>query len=142
MTLADRVLQYLAAHPGSSCEDVARGVHARTVRVREELRNRARYSETRSYENGRKCVLYSVAPGYGWDGLGRAEKQPSQCARILALLDDGCWHTHHELYAIGCVAHSRIAELRRRGYEFDKRRITTGGEQIWEYRLAREAKAA
>ena len=40
----------------------------------------------------------------------------SQSARVLALLSDGKPHSHHEIYALGCVGHSRIDELRRRGH--------------------------
>jgi len=36
--------------------------------------------------------------------------------KVLALLRDGKPHTHHELYALGCVAHSRVADLRRDGH--------------------------
>jgi len=33
--------------------------------------------------------------------------------RVLDLLKDGRPHSHHELYGLGCVAHSRISDLRR-----------------------------
>jgi hypothetical protein len=36
--------------------------------------------------------------------------------KVLALLSDGKPHTHHELYALGCVAHSRVSDLRRDGH--------------------------
>lgn len=36
--------------------------------------------------------------------------------RVLRLLSDGKFHSHHELYALRVVAHSRIAELRSRGH--------------------------
>lgn len=39
--------------------------------------------------------------------------------RILDLLRDGKPHTHHELYALGCVAHSRISDLRSDGYTIE-----------------------
>lgn len=39
--------------------------------------------------------------------------------RILELLRDGRPHTHHELYALGCVAHSRISDLRNDGYTIE-----------------------
>jgi hypothetical protein len=35
---------------------------------------------------------------------------------VLHLLSDGRPHTHHELYSLGVVAHSRVASLRRKGY--------------------------
>lgn len=36
--------------------------------------------------------------------------------RVLQLLKDGNPHSHHELYGLGCVAHSRISDLRRDGH--------------------------
>ena len=37
--------------------------------------------------------------------------------RVLALLKDRQPHTHHELYSLYVVAHSRISDLRKQGYE-------------------------
>ena len=75
----------------------------------------------------------------GADGLAIPDdapaKRPSQNERILELLSDGRWHDHHSLYAIGCVAHSRLAELRARGHQIEQRRSVVNGAQIWEYRL-------
>lgn len=39
---------------------------------------------------------------------------------VLQLLSDRKPHSHHELYALGCVAHSRISDLRRDGWKIDK----------------------
>lgn len=39
---------------------------------------------------------------------------------VLRLLSDRKPHSHHELYALGCVAHSRISDLRRDGYRIDQ----------------------
>lgn len=36
--------------------------------------------------------------------------------RVLRLLSDGKPHSHHEGYALGVILHSRVSELRRRGY--------------------------
>lgn len=36
--------------------------------------------------------------------------------RVLHLLRDGKPHTHHELYALHVIAHSRISDLRRDGH--------------------------
>ena len=68
--------------------------------------------------------------------------KPSQNTRILKLLSDGEWHGHHSLYAIGCVAHSRISELRKHGYVIEKRQFTVYGKQVWEYRLVGEVEAS
>lgn len=40
--------------------------------------------------------------------------------KVFALLSDGRPHTHHELYALGCVAHSRVADLRRDGHHIEQ----------------------
>jgi len=36
--------------------------------------------------------------------------------RVLALLSDGKPHTHHEIYGLFVIGHSRIADLRKRGH--------------------------
>ena len=43
----------------------------------------------------------------------------THAARVLELLSDGKPHTHHELYALHVIGHSRIADLRRRGYTIE-----------------------
>ena len=40
--------------------------------------------------------------------------------RVLQLLSDGKPHSHHELYGLGCVAHSRISDLRRDGHTIEQ----------------------
>lgn len=42
--------------------------------------------------------------------------------KVLGLLRDGRWHTHHELYRLGCVAHSRISDLRKDGWQIEQER--------------------
>lgn len=39
---------------------------------------------------------------------------------VLRLLSDHKPHTHHELYALGCVAHSRVSDLRADGYRIEQ----------------------
>lgn len=36
--------------------------------------------------------------------------------KVLELLSDGQPHTHHEIYGLYVVGHSRIADLRKRGH--------------------------
>lgn len=36
--------------------------------------------------------------------------------RVLALLSDGEPHSHHELYALHVIGHSRVSDLRKRGH--------------------------
>lgn len=52
--------------------------------------------------------------------------------RVLRLLSDGRWHTHHELYQLHVIAHSRVADLRKQGYRIECEK--TGGQ--YRYRLA------
>lgn len=40
-------------------------------------------------------------------------RKRSQLSLVRELLGDGEAHTHHELYALSCVVHSRVAELRK-----------------------------
>ena len=40
----------------------------------------------------------------------------NDCARLLEVLSDGKPHSHSELYGLGMVVHSRVAELRKRGH--------------------------
>lgn len=40
--------------------------------------------------------------------------------RVLQLLSDGKPHTHHELYALHVVAHSRVSDLRKQGYRIEQ----------------------
>lgn len=36
--------------------------------------------------------------------------------KVLALLSDGKPHSHHEIYGLFVIGHSRIADLRKRGH--------------------------
>lgn len=49
--------------------------------------------------------------------------------RVLALLSDGRSHSHRELYDLRVVAHSRVADLRRRG--FDITCVRVDGEYVY-----------
>lgn len=46
-------------------------------------------------------------------------KRGTHKQRVLELLSDGKPHTHHELYRLGVIAHSRVADLRRDGHHID-----------------------
>jgi hypothetical protein len=56
-------------------------------------------------------------------------------AKVLALLSDGKPHTHHELYALGVIAHSRVSSLRAKGYEIACWRERGRGETVSVYQL-------
>jgi hypothetical protein len=60
----------------------------------------------------------------------------SHCDRILAILADREFHEKSEFYGF-CVLHSRVAELRKRGYRFEIEK-RDGGRTVW-YRLLTEA---
>lgn len=59
----------------------------------------------------------------------------SQYDRILAILNDRRAHTAAELYATGCVLHSRISVLRKRGYTIDVSRADGVGATSYLYTL-------
>ncbi len=44
----------------------------------------------------------------------------THCEKVLALLSDGKPHSHHELYALHVIAHSRISDLRSQGHTIDQ----------------------
>lgn len=46
----------------------------------------------------------------------------THCERLLAVLSDGREHDHHELYGLGMIVHSRVADLRKRGHVIEHRR--------------------
>lgn len=48
---------------------------------------------------------------------GRSGNSPTDADRLLAVLSDGRAHSHLELYALGMIVHSRVADLRKRGHE-------------------------
>lgn len=51
-------------------------------------------------------------------------KKPSQSERLARILADRNWHTTEEIIRrCPCIVHSRIAELRRRGWEIEHERV-------------------
>lgn len=63
----------------------------------------------------------------------------SQCAKILRALEMGGWWTTRELYEHvgGCVLHSRVAELRKRGFLIEHEYVPgKSGSEGSKYRLA------
>ncbi len=48
--------------------------------------------------------------------------------RVLELLSDGKPHSHHEIYALYVIGHSRIADLRKQGYRINQWR---DGDDYW-----------
>jgi hypothetical protein len=66
---------------------------------------------------------------------GTALRTPTQCERILAVISDGREHTAAELYRTGCVLHSRISDLRKRGYVIELSRADGVGAESFLYKL-------
>lgn len=67
----------------------------------------------------------------------------SGCDRILARLQQGP-ATHHELYQLHCIVHSRISNLRKRGHRIDcnKSGRDANGKRVYTYTLLTEQAAA
>ena len=55
--------------------------------------------------------------------------------KVLALLSDGRPRTHREIYALGVVAHSRISDLRKDGYQITCTTEKCFGETVSVYQL-------
>jgi len=59
----------------------------------------------------------------------------THCEKVLTLLSDGKPHTHHELYRLGVIAHSRVADLRRKGHNIACWTAREHGENVSVYQL-------
>jgi hypothetical protein len=139
MTLADRIAEWLRILDApASCEQIARGLRTRTFEVRQALHSDPRFLASERAVGAATTLRYTLSPSErrdGPDGAAKA-KRPSQCDRVLALLSNRRWHNAMELYRLGCVAHSRVADLRKRGYVIESRRLgLPGPDAIYEYRL-------
>lgn len=75
-------------------------------------------------------------------------RKKTGCERLLEVLSDGNPHSHHELYGLRLIVHSRIAELRKRGHTIHCWKAKLGrdfkGRDVWTYyyRLDTSLKAA
>jgi hypothetical protein len=146
VTLADRIARALAiAGYAMSIEQIARTMRCRTADVRIAMRMDERFRRVEDLSGSQPRYLYTLAghqvganePPAGRGRAGRAMFAPgSQAGRILAVLADGSWHTTAEIHSRvgGCVLHSRISELRARGYTIEHKR-TGPGAQGSRYRL-------
>lgn len=109
--LEDRVALWLSAHPASTLEQIARGVQARNVAVREVLTG-----GLFTYTNVGGSRLYRLG-AKGRDGLGRAPE--TDCDFLERVLSDGEPHNLNAILrqsfaerGVGLTVHSRAAELR------------------------------
>lgn len=71
---------------------------------------------------------------------GGMARRPTQCDRVLEVLDDGLWHSIHEIHdrAGSMRLNSRVSELRaRRGLDIQQRqqRDPRTGERVYGYQL-------
>lgn len=56
----------------------------------------------------------------------------TDCDRLLAVLSDGRPHNHLELYGLNMIVHSRVADLRKRGYTIESwRERHVNGTRYW-----------
>lgn len=56
----------------------------------------------------------------------------TDCDRLLAVLADGRPHNHLSLYQLGMIVHSRVADLRLRGYTIESwRERHVNGVRYW-----------
>lgn len=66
------------------------------------------------------------------------KKRPSHVERVASILADGAWHTSDELYRrTRCIVHSRIADLRRKGWEIEYQRLDGNTTRHHRYRVIR-----
>lgn len=111
-SLVDRVTAFVAANPGLTLEEIARGVVARTADVRDVLSATSFSASVRDENVARSPQVYRIAPE-GADDLGRRARA-SQCQLIAHVLRDGNPHTTAEIHRRCGYSrlNSRIAELR------------------------------
>lgn len=143
--LEDRVAGLLHDHPRLTVEEIARKLTARTQTVRDILRDGPFEELPRDAYPSDRSKVWTLAT-YGADAPGRATevveaaaptggRQPTHAEQILAVLADRKWHTSREIHSlVFCILHSRISDLRKRGYTIDRRGGGAGAENH-EYRL-------
>jgi hypothetical protein len=108
--LATEILGYLHEHGQSTALQIATGIEARGSDVAEVCRADERIAGPTPGERGR--LYYWVAPV----SPGAAQPVTGHNARVLDWLSDGEPHHHLDGYRLGVVLHSRISDLRKRGY--------------------------
>lgn len=76
------------------------------------------------------CVLalghepepHQAANGHTWPSVHPRPRKDTHCTRLLDVLADGKPHDHLSLYRLNMIVHSRVSELRKRGYRIEMRR--------------------
>lgn len=97
-------------------------------------------ARTTTRRGTRDITLYRLADT-GITRLTAGAARPTHCQMILDRLRKGP-ATHLELYQLGTVAHSRIADLRHQGHKIDQdMHLTPGGQRLYIYTLIEPATA-
>ncbi len=138
--LASEIAAWLAGHTAATAGEVARGVGARTIDVRDTLHHDRRFTgpHTTAARPGRRIYqLAAPVPAQAAGTAGTATSAATQCQRLLAVLSDGRPHRSLDLYRMGLgVVHSRVADLRARGHQVACWLEVTGhGDRVYLYRL-------
>jgi hypothetical protein len=137
-SLLERVSAFVAANPDSTQREIARGIQARDVEVRDVLADSAFSVSVRDEGTIRAAQLYRLAL-VGTDGLGRRARR-SQNDLIQHVLQDGSWHTVSEIHRRCGFSrlNSRVSELRKkRGMLIECRHVDGAGRgpTAYEYRF-------
>lgn len=143
IALHERVVLWLADHPGSTSHEVAVGVTSRAALVAEVLQG----SQFRKAVVGRR-VVYHLAPVVrAQTGRGPGGKE-TDCEFLHRVLSDGRPHNLNEILqrsfserGCGLTVHSRAADLRRRGLTIANWKDGERGAGSW-YRLERSVEAS
>ena len=135
--LEQRVIDFVAANPGLTAREVAKGVTARLQSVIDVLSGEAFSAAPRDAYPSDRAQVYRLAP-VAAEQPGRAARR-SQCDLIADLLADGLWHSVAQIHRRCGFSrlNSRVAELRsRRGMTIECRHVTGAGRgaDAYEYR--------
>lgn len=124
MTLDQQIRVFLEERGPSTVSEIASGIRRRYQDVVEAITWGAFVEAPTPIHGSSRASYWVVAPNASHP-LPRP-KRGTHKARVLQLLSDGRPHSHLELYALGCIAHSRVADLRRDGYDIQASRIKDG----------------
>ncbi|MFN0092886.1 MAG: hypothetical protein ACKVWR_21840 [Acidimicrobiales bacterium] len=144
--LADEVAGYLAGRGERPWREIARAISAADIAVLDALNSDPRfYSAEETLAGSRVRKVWGVRqPARTAPSAPAAARTPQNTKRVthadrlLAVLSDGEWHSHRDLYRLGLIVHSRASDLRARGYRVEMRR--DGDDYL--YRLADAAVGA
>jgi hypothetical protein len=133
--LPAEIRAFLQATEEATALQIARGVEARMDDVLTVIHQDARISPPRKGERGRLYYRAVRVPRRSQRPTGTFPTPGSHCAKLLAALSDGKPHDHRELYGLGIMVHSRIADLRAHGYEVAQWSARENGERLYCYQI-------